>query len=373
MRNYFTFGEYDSREFGVYIARDGVYNSPRKVYNSYAVPGRNGDLHISQNRLENIEVIYPACIYAGFDANLTDLRNALMSQDGYVRITDSYHPYEYRLGVYKGDMTVIPTVLGDGGTFDIVFDCMPQRFLLSGDEPVIVTANGIVTNPTLFHSKPVIRVRFDDTSKNLIQMPYSNVSPYAHNGITYTTLPDGSVRAVGTCGSARSVFSFRAYNDFIHLPEGHYHFECTPPGGSQSTYYTAIWYRYNSAQVGTSRYDYGSGVDFDINAQESLYDAIVQIYIQPGVTIDKVFSPILFADSDEVVLSIGSDRIHVENRYDFVDIDCESQDCHHGIDNANPYVRLQNGDFPKLKPGENNVVLGAGIDSLEITPRWYQV
>lgn len=158
MRNYFTFGNYDSRDFGVFIARDGVYNSPKQVVKAVQVPGRNGDIIISQNRMENIDLTYPACIYSGFDANLTGLKNALLSNDGYVRITDSYHPDEYRLGYYEGAMTVIPTVLGDGGTFSVTFRCKPQRFLTSGEQSVEYTAAGTITNPTQFPSKPLIRV-----------------------------------------------------------------------------------------------------------------------------------------------------------------------------------------------------------------------
>lgn len=158
MRNYFTFGDYDSRDFGVFIARDGVYNAPKKVFKAVSVPGRNGDLIISQNRMENISLTYPACIYSGFDTNLTGLKNALLSGDGYVRIADSYHPDEYRLGYYENALSVVPTVLGDGGTFSVVFNCKPQRFLTSGETQTEFTASGTITNPTLFSSKPLIRV-----------------------------------------------------------------------------------------------------------------------------------------------------------------------------------------------------------------------
>ena len=32
MHNYFTFGGFDSRDFGVFLARNGVYNAPKKDY-----------------------------------------------------------------------------------------------------------------------------------------------------------------------------------------------------------------------------------------------------------------------------------------------------------------------------------------------------
>lgn len=155
MRNYFIFGNFDSRDFGVFTIREGVYNAPNRAYKQVSIPGRNGDLMIDQGRMENIDVKYPCLIYRGFDSNLAGLRSALLSQHGYVRIVDSFHPDEYRLGVYMDELSVIPTTLGDGGTFDVVFYCKPQRFLISGETAV---TGASIENPTLFPSKPLIRV-----------------------------------------------------------------------------------------------------------------------------------------------------------------------------------------------------------------------
>lgn len=158
MRNYFTFGEYDSRDFGVFITRDGVYNAPRRVYRQIQVPGRNGDLMIDEGRFENIDVTYPCLIYKCFDANVEGLRNALLSHNGYVRIMDSYHPDEYRLGCFSEELSVVPKVLGDGGTFEVTFNCKPQRFLTGGEVAHKYTKDASINNPTLFASKPLIRV-----------------------------------------------------------------------------------------------------------------------------------------------------------------------------------------------------------------------
>ena len=57
--NAFSFSQY-----GCYISGDSVYNSPIRVYDEYEIPGRNGNLLVSQNRFANIEVTYPAFIFA---------------------------------------------------------------------------------------------------------------------------------------------------------------------------------------------------------------------------------------------------------------------------------------------------------------------
>lgn len=120
MRNYFVFGEYDSRNFGVYISGSGTYNAPARVYQAVSVPGRNGDLLIDQKKYDNITVEYPAFIAGGdFDANLAALRSALLSTAGYVRLVDSYHPDEFRLAYFKGGINVRAREQNDGGEFDI--------------------------------------------------------------------------------------------------------------------------------------------------------------------------------------------------------------------------------------------------------------
>lgn len=178
MRNYFTFGNYDSRDFGVFTIREGVYNAPSRAYTVVSIPGRNGDLMIDQGRMENINVKYPCLIYRRFDSNLADLRSALLANQGYVRIVDSFHPDEYRLGVYMDNLSVIPTTLGDGGTFDVVFNCKPQRFLISGEEVITGTS---IENSTLFPSKPLIRVvgygalGIGDYSVTIGQHPHSYI------------------------------------------------------------------------------------------------------------------------------------------------------------------------------------------------------
>ena len=44
-----------------------------------------------------------------------------------------------------------------GATFDLKFDCKPQRFLKSGEEAIVMTASGSIFNFTDFETKPLIR------------------------------------------------------------------------------------------------------------------------------------------------------------------------------------------------------------------------
>jgi phage-related protein len=158
MRNYFTLGGVDSRNYGVYISGSGVFDAPARNVEFYSVPGRDGDLIGMQTRLQNMELTYPAFIYADFDANLSGLKGLLLQTNAFRRLIDSYHPDEYRMAVYTGPMEIKPTRRLNAGKFDIRFNVMPQRFLLSGDTPQAFTAAGTIENPTPFAAKPLIRV-----------------------------------------------------------------------------------------------------------------------------------------------------------------------------------------------------------------------
>lgn len=162
MNETFTFNSINSGAYGVYIGGDAVYSSPERSVETIIVPGRNGVLSIDQGRFENITVTYPAFIgdttQTGFADQISTFRNLLASSIGYRRLTDDYHPGEYRMAVYKAGLDVDPWQYGRAGEFDIEFDCKPQRFLTSGETATTFTADGTITNPTLFASSPLLVV-----------------------------------------------------------------------------------------------------------------------------------------------------------------------------------------------------------------------
>lgn len=159
MRNYFTFGGLDSRDFGIYISGQGTFNAPERAYEPIAIPGRNGDLLGIDRRMENVELIYPAFVYRTFSANIAAMRDAFLALTGYQELTDSYHPDEYRLAYFPGGTEINATTKNDAGDFELTFICKPQRFLTSGKTEVdIVAAGGTITNPTAQKAQPLIHV-----------------------------------------------------------------------------------------------------------------------------------------------------------------------------------------------------------------------
>lgn len=154
---YLTFDGKSTADFGVWISGGGTFDAPARDVETISIPGRNGDLYRDNGRYRNITVTYPAFISSRFQPRMDAFRAWLCSHVGYYRLEDSYHPDEYRMGLFKAAVSVSTTVRNLAGTFALSFDCKPQRWLKSGDIPVVYYAAGQIYNATEYAAKPKIR------------------------------------------------------------------------------------------------------------------------------------------------------------------------------------------------------------------------
>ena len=160
--NSLTFAGVNSLDFGIYITGEAVYNAPVRSVEAVAIPGRDGDLIIDNGRFENLEVTYPAGCFGddqtSFAERVRNFRNAVASKRGYQRLTDTYNPSEYRLGLFINGLEVEPVGHGRAGEFELVFNCKPFRYTLDGETAVTVPSGTELTNPTQFDSMPLLAV-----------------------------------------------------------------------------------------------------------------------------------------------------------------------------------------------------------------------
>lgn len=158
MRNWINFNGIDLKDYGVYISGNGTFNAPERDVTSVTIPGRNGELTIDNGRYKNITIKYPAFIVKEFAENIGALREYLLGCIGYQRLEDTYNPDEYRMARYSGGFTAKPVDELIAGNFDLSFNCMPQRYLKSGEEYVSVSNGGAILNPTSMTAKPLIKL-----------------------------------------------------------------------------------------------------------------------------------------------------------------------------------------------------------------------
>ena len=221
--NSLIFGGINSADYGIYITGEAVYNAPERAVEMVSVPGRNGAIVIDQGHWNNIQVTYPAGTFGKtqeeFREAVSAFRNAVLSQLGYQRLTDTYHPDEYRMAVYVSGLEVDPTHYGAAGEFKLKFDCKPQRWLAEGEQEITVgewgeteTATG--TTVTIENPNGILAVKSLEVELEPIQDLNGYDHPWAGgagknklqnqatsqtiNGITWTANPDGTVTANGT-------------------------------------------------------------------------------------------------------------------------------------------------------------------------------
>lgn len=72
------------------------------------------------------------------------------------------------------------------------------------------------------------------------------------------------------------------------------------------------------------------------------------------------------------VLKVGAETIEIaKHSYEYIDIDCELQDCYCGASNCNDLVALSTGDFPTLPAGTTGFSFTG--TKFEVTPRWWTI
>lgn len=160
MSNTFTFNGTNSSAFDMYCSNGGTYDAPERDVSTVVVPGRNGELTIDNGRFANSKVSFPCFVAKNFAENAKKIREWLMFPAGYCRLEDDAHKDEYRMARFVGGVEFAPNYTDKEATVELTFSCMPQRFLTSGEYPLVYTepSGRVFPNPSPFPSKPLLTV-----------------------------------------------------------------------------------------------------------------------------------------------------------------------------------------------------------------------
>lgn len=148
MVSYFIFNGKNSSEFKIGIEQCRTYPAAARSVERQTIPGRAGELLRDTGTYAN--VIQPYEIYfngkvGGMTAAASKIVQWLMSGRGYCRLEDSYEPDCYRMASYAGPFDAA-NWMNLYGRATIEFDCMPQRWLKSGETPVSITSGQTLQN-----------------------------------------------------------------------------------------------------------------------------------------------------------------------------------------------------------------------------------
>lgn len=143
---------------GIYVTGAGVYNAAEADVTAYQIPGRNGDLIISNGRYKNIEVAYPAFVPSDFETRVQAIRDWMRSSVGYAKLEDNYDTSHFRMARPVNVLKFSPVQQEAAANLQLVFDCKPQRWLTGSDSFTSITSGQTLTNPTNFDAFPLIKV-----------------------------------------------------------------------------------------------------------------------------------------------------------------------------------------------------------------------
>lgn len=227
MTGYIEYMGDKSTDFNVYVSGTGAHDAAEPDVTTYQIPGRSGDLAVYNNRYKNIEVTYPAFVARGFSANEQGIRSWLRRSNNYETLMDSYDPTHFRMARPTGELR-FETVRPDAANFEIVFDCMPQRFLLSGEDEERPDGGGLIAldNPTIFWAKPFIWI--SDVEEGT-EIEFSNIG--TGKVWTLTATDDYTGPLVIDC-ERMDVYddsTMENRNDIFDMPDG---FPELPPGAT---------------------------------------------------------------------------------------------------------------------------------------------
>lgn len=157
----FTFNGTTASTYGVYVTDVNVFDAPAKEVEYLTIPGRNGAFPLDKGSFENITIKYSCAMEQDTESDFADaiseFRNLLASAEGYCRLEDDMNAGEYRMAVFSSGVEV-DTANKKSATFEVEFNCKPQRFLTSGETAVSLTSGDTITNPTLFDASPLLQV-----------------------------------------------------------------------------------------------------------------------------------------------------------------------------------------------------------------------
>lgn len=136
----------DAGSVGIRLQAPIVFSKAVPVIETQAIPGRNGDLIFETGSYENRSGSASCfCLQEDVETAISSAGRFLMGGRGYRRLETSDDPNHYWMARVENSPQIAMR-LRALAPFDISFDCKPQRFLESGENAIVFTANGSLSN-----------------------------------------------------------------------------------------------------------------------------------------------------------------------------------------------------------------------------------
>ena len=150
----------DLKDFHVdYMDESAFIAAPSRSYSEIAVAGRNGSLHYSNDRYDNLSAKVNCLIFDEIERYYGEL-SAFLTQDAdYHRLEGFRRPDIFRMAAVKSISTPTLRSFSRGGLFSITFDCKPLAYVKDGEDVITMTQSGIIHSEWIMPARPLLRVR----------------------------------------------------------------------------------------------------------------------------------------------------------------------------------------------------------------------
>ena len=136
----------DARSSGIQLQAPIEFSEAVPVVEAQTIPGRNGDLIWETGSYENRSGSASCfCLQKDVEKAVSSAGRFLMGKKGYRRLETSDDPDHYWMARVENSPQIAMR-LRTIAPFEIGFDCKPQRFVKSGENPIVFTSSGSLFN-----------------------------------------------------------------------------------------------------------------------------------------------------------------------------------------------------------------------------------
>ena len=320
---------------------------------------------MDNGRFLNVTVSYACGITHDFDENFSRMKAWLQHAPGYHRLTDSYHPEEFRMASFVAAIKPDMDAYNESGRFSLEFVCKPQRFTVIGDTPI--------------RYYPVVYGSLDpETGANTVTPGMCRLE---HIEVVADSIFSVEVNYPESSGQEAIIaFYTRAMNllaiSTVVADVGRIAFSGEVP---QTASYAQVAWTFGASSVALRN-----------NGVETGYDDYGAVIVNPEAFTARPM--ITLGGSENTTIDMNGTRIAIAEyknaaQRDRITVDFDMQDCYSDGLNMNSYVSLHTAEggvaysFPQLLPGRNTIITSgypvastspSAIEYMEITPRWWR-
>ncbi len=141
-----------------YMDESAFIAAPSRSYSEVKVAGRNGSLHYSNDRYDNLSVKANCIIFDELERFYGELSAFLTQDTNYHRLEGFRRPDIFRMAAVKSVSAPTLRPFARGGLFTITFDCKPLAYVKDGEVSLEMTQSGSIHSDWVTPSKPLLRV-----------------------------------------------------------------------------------------------------------------------------------------------------------------------------------------------------------------------